>query len=151
MRKALKLLKLFLIGISVVALSATPAFAQNKLDPKVVKECEVINNTYEYLNHSLIIGLPLDVPNRDKAQKELNDLNASRDIILDCGAINYKSWQGIKNDYAKVIKAANKTMKVIILRYKLRQEITITCIKSGLKKDVTSLDPKCPKDYKKLY
>ena len=151
MRKALKMLKLFLIGTSVLALSATPAFAQNKLDPRVVKECEAINNTYEYLNHSLIIGLPLDVPNRDKAQKELNDLNASHDIILECGAISYKSWQSIKNDYAKVVKAANKSMKTIILKYKLRQEITITCIKGGLKKDITSLDPKCPKGYKKLY
>ncbi len=151
MRKARRVPTLFLIGISVVAMSATPAFAQNKPDPKVVKECEAINNTYDYLNHSLIIGLPLDVPNRDKAQKELNNLNASHDIILDCGAISYKSWQGIKNDYAKVIKAANKTMKAIILKYKLKQEITITCIKNGLKKDVTSLEPKCPKGYKKLY
>ena len=151
MRKSLKALASILTVLSIVVISANPAQAQNKPDPKVVKECEAINNTYDYLNHSLIIGLPLDVPNRDKARKELNDLNASYDIILECGAISYKSWQGIKNDYAKVIKAANKTMKAIILKYKLKQEITITCIKNGLKKDVTSLEPKCPKGYKKLY
>jgi hypothetical protein len=151
MRNKLKPLKFFLVGVSVLAVSATSAFAQNKPDPKVVKECEAINNTYDYLNHSLIIGLPLDVPNRDKAQKELNDLNASHDIILECGDISYKSWKGIKEDYEKVVKTANKTMKAIILKYKLQQKITITCIKSGLKKDVTSVDPKCPKGYKKLY
>jgi hypothetical protein len=145
--KLLTVLSLVFLSLS----TPLPVHAQNKPDPRVVKECEAISNTYDYLTNSFIIGLPLDVPNRFEAQRDLANSNASRDIILECGAIDFKSWQSIKDDYLKVIKKANQTMKAIIRKYKLRQEITITCIKNGLKKDITSFDPKCPSGYKKLY
>jgi len=151
MKQGLKALISLLIGLSIVTMSVVPTYAQNKPDPKVVKECEAINETYDSISYSLIRGLPLDKKNRDIAQKEVYEGKASPDILLDCGALNSKTWKSIKNDYSKVVNSANATIKMIIKKYNLVPDKTITCMKSGLKKEVTSSNPKCPPGYKKLY
>lgn len=140
--------------LSIVSLSLTsalPAHAENKPDPKVAKECEAINETYDGMAYGLILRLPLGAKNRDIAQREVNEGKASPDILLECGALDSKTWKSIKNDYSKVVKSANITIKMIIKKYNLIPDKTITCMKNGLKKEVTSTNPKCPRGYKKLY
>ena len=151
MKKSLKALLSLFIGLSIVTMSVGPAHAQNKPDQKVVKECEAINETYDGISYGLIIGLPLDKKNRDIAQREVYEGKASPEILIECGALDSKTWKSIKADYSKVVKSANNTIKMIIEKYNLIPDKTITCMKSGLKKEVTSSNPKCPKGYKKLY
>ena len=151
MKKEAKRLVGFVIGLSIVTTSFSAAHAQNKPDPKVVKACEAINETYDGISYGLIIGLPLDKKNRDIAQKEVYEGKASPEILIECGALDSKTWKSIKADYSKVVKSANKTILAIIKKYNLVPDKTITCMKSGVKEEVTSSSPKCPKGYKKLY
>jgi hypothetical protein len=122
MTKRLIALEAFLLVMSTAVMPLTPALAQSKPDPKVVKECETISNKYDALTFSLINGLPLDVPNRDVAQRELFKLDASPNILIECGYIDAKTWKSIKSDYSKVITSANQTLSNIVSKYKILPE-----------------------------
>jgi len=72
MRKGLKALACFLIGISMAVVSVSPAQAQNKPDPKVMKDCEAVNATYDSATYYLYLQAPLS-KNRDLARVEISN------------------------------------------------------------------------------
>ena len=149
MRKGLKALACLLMGISIVAMSVSPAQAKEKIDRKVEKDCEAVRNTYDYESAGLISNLPFDP---DGAVKEMVDANATTQILIkNCEKLDAKTWKSIKEDHIKVIKKANLELKRIVKKYKLSKIIVLTCMKNGQIKTVESVSPTCPKGFKELY
>jgi hypothetical protein len=151
MRKGLKALACLLMGMSTVVVSVCPAQAQNKPDPKVVKDCEAVNETYDRATYYLYLQAPLS-KNRDLAGVEIGNKQLDMSsILIDCAQIDMKTWKSMKNDYVSVIKSANVELRKIITKYKFLPMINLTCVKNGEIKKIESTNPKCPKGYKKLY
>ncbi len=151
MRKGLKALACFLIGISMAVVSVSPAQAQNKPDPKVMKDCEAVNATYDSATYFLYRQAPLS-KNRDLARVEISNKQLDMtSVLIDCEQIDMKTWKSMKNDYISAIKSANAELKRIITKYKFLPTVNLTCIKNGKITKVESTNPKCPKGYKELY
>ena len=151
MRKSLKALACLLMGASLVVVSGSPAQAQTKADPKVMKDCEAVNEKYDTASYYLFLQAPLS-KNRDLARVEIatKQLDMSS-VLIDCDKIDMKTWKSMKNDYVSVIKSANAELRKIITKYELSPMISLTCAKNGKITKIESTNPKCPKGYKKLY
>jgi hypothetical protein len=146
-----KTLAYLLMGILMAVLSLFPANAQEKIDLKVQKDCEAIRELYDQKSFSLILEMPQS-NDRNAAFKELEKGNASPGILIQrCDLLNAKSWKSIKSDYSKTITKANKELKRIVIKYKLQKSINLTCMKNGVLKEISGIDPKCPKGFKELY
>ena len=151
MRKGLKALACLLMGISLVAMSVNLAHAQTKTDPKVWKDCEAVNGTFDSATYFLYLKAPLS-KNRDLARVEISDKGLDMSsILIDCDKIDSKAWKSMKNDYIAVIKSANTELKKIITKYKFLPTVKLTCVKNGKITKIESTNPKCPKGYKELY
>ncbi len=151
MRKSLKALASILTVLSIVVISANPAQAQNKPDPKVMKDCEAVNETFDNASFFLYLKAPLS-KNRDLARVEIDKKQvAPSQILIDCDKIDIKTWKAMKQDYVSAIKSANTEWKRIVSKYKLLPIVTLTCIKNGKITKIESTNPKCPKGYKELY
>lgn len=151
MRKGLKALACLLLGVSISALSVSPAQAQNKPDPKVLKDCEAVNATYDSATYYLYLHAPLS-KNRDLARYEISDKQLDMtSVLIDCEKIDMKTWKSMKNDYVTAIKNANIELKKIIAKNKLSPTVNLTCIKNGKITKIESTNPKCPNGYKELY
>ena len=151
MRKGPKALAFLLMGISIVLVSVSPAQAQNKPDPKVMKDCEAVNATYDNDSFSLYLHMPLS-PNRDAAGREFSNQKLDpSSVLIDCDKIDMNAWKSMKKDYVSAIKSANKAMKKIVNKYKLAPMVNLTCVKNGKIAKIESTNPKCPKGYKELY
>lgn len=151
MRKGLEVLARLLMGASLVVVSVSPAHAQNKPDPKVMKDCEAVNETFDNASFFLYLDAPLS-KNRDLARLEIGKKElAPSQVLIDCDKIDMKTWKAMKNDYVSVIKNANAELRKIIDKYKLLPMINLTCVKNGKITKIESTNPKCPKGYKKLY
>ena len=135
----------------MVVASVSPAQAQNKPDPKVMKDCEAVNETFDNASFFLQLNAPLS-KNRDLAGQEIGKKQLSpSQVLIDCDKIDMKTWKGMKQDYISAIKSANSDLKKIIVKYKLLPTVNLTCIKSGKIIKIESTNPKCPKGYKELY
>lgn len=151
MSNYLKIIVSTLLGMSTVFFSVSPTQAQNKPDAKVLKDCEEINQTYDYASYSLYMKAPLS-RNRDLARQEIEKkLVAPSAVLIDCGKIDQKTWKMMKNDYISEIILANAELKRIVTQYKLLPLVNLTCLKNGKIKKIQSTNPKCPKGYKELY
>jgi hypothetical protein len=151
MRKGLKELACFLIGISMAVVSVSPAQAQNKPDPKVMKDCEAVNATYDSATYYLYLQAPLS-KNRDLARVEISNKQLDMaSVLIECGKIDVKTWKSMKNDYVSAIKSTNTELKKIIRKYKFLPTVRLTCMKNGKITKIESTNPKCPKGYKELY
>lgn len=151
MNNYLKIFVSILLGISTLYFSVIPTQAQNRPDAKVMKECEEINQIYDYASYSLYMKAPLS-RNRDLARQEIEKkLVAPSAVLIDCGKIDQKTWTMMKYDYISEIKSANADLKRIVTQYKLLPLVNLTCLKNGKIKKVQSTSPKCPKGYKELY
>ena len=139
------------MGACLVIVSVSPANAQNKPDPKVMKDCEAVNEKYDTASYYLFLNAPLS-KNRDLARVEIDDKQLNMpSILIDCDKIDMKTWKSMKNDYVSVIKNANAELRKIITKYKFLPMINLTCVKNGKITKIESTNPKCPKGYKKLY
>ena len=151
MRKGLKALVCLLVGASLMVVSVSPAHAQNKPDPKVMKDCEAVNETYDNASFMLYLQMPLS-HNRDAVGQEFaNQKLDPSSVLIECDKIDMKSWKSMKKDYILAIKSANLAMKKIVTKYKISPLINLTCVKNGKITKIESTNPKCPKGYKKLY
>ena len=146
----IRALSIFTI-VSLSLTSALPAQAQNKPDPKVLKECESVNKGYDMASFWLWKSAPVS-KNRDLAMAEIEKKGLGPGVLLiDCNKIDSKAWKSMKNDYIAVIKSANAELTKIITKYKFLPTVKLTCVKNGKITKIESTDPKCPKGYKKLY
>ena len=151
MRKVPKGSVCLLIGISIVVASVSTAQAQNKSDPKVMKDCEAVNETYDNASFFLYLDAPLS-RNRDLARVEIDKEQLTPgQVLIDCDKIDMKTWKAMKKDYISAIKSANTELKSIVTKYKFLPTVTLTCEKKGKITKVESTSPKCPKGYKELY
>jgi hypothetical protein len=151
MRKGLKALAFLLIGTSVVVVPLSAAQAQNKPDPKVLKDCEAVNETFDNASYFIYLKAPLS-KNRDLARQEIEKKQVTPSLVLiDCGRIDLKTWKAMKRDYISAIKSANNELKRIVTQNKLLPTVSLTCIKNGKITKVVTTNPKCPKGYKELY
>ena len=151
MSKRLQALACLLMGASIVAIPVSPAQAQNKPDPKVMKDCEAVNATYDSATYFLYRQAPLS-KNRDLARVEISNKQLDMtSVLIDCEQIDMKTWKSMKNDYVSAIKSANAELKRIITKYKFLPIVNLTCIKNGKITKVESTSPKCPKGFKELY
>ena len=139
------------MGLSIVVVSVSPAQAQNKPDPKVMKDCEAVNETFDNTSFFLSFNAPLS-KNRDLATQEIGkkQLTPSQ-VLIDCDKIDMKTWKAMKKDYISAIKSANAELKRIVTQNKLLPTVNLTCIKNGKITKIESTNPKCPKGYKELY
>ena len=151
MRKSIKVITSILMGLSIVVVSVSPAQAQNKPDPKVMKDCEAVNETFDNTSFFLYLNAPLS-KNRDLATQEIGkkQLTPSQ-VLIDCDKIDMKTWKAMKKDYISAIKSANAELKRIVTQNKLLPTVNLTCIKNGKITKIESTNPKCPKGYKELY
>ena len=151
MRKSIKVITSILMGLSIVVVSVSPAQAQNKPDPKVMKDCEAVNETFDNTSFFLSFNAPLS-KNRDLATQEIGkkQLTPSQ-VLIDCDKIDMKTWKAMKKDYISAIKSANAELKRIVTQNKLLPTVNLTCIKNGKITKIESTNPKCPKGYKELY
>lgn len=142
---------LFLTMLMTSFLLSIPSHSVPKADPKIVKECDNINATFDRDTFWLMKSAPLS-KNRDLAMQEIvkNDLDPSA-ILIDCELIDRKSWITIKKDYQKVIQATNTKLRKIAIKYNFEALTSITCMKNGKKRIVEAINPKCPFGYKKIY
>lgn len=139
------------MAISILGTSLSSAHAQNKPDPKVIKDCEAVNETYDSATYFQYLKAPLS-KNRDQARLEIDKKQLQMSsILVDCGELDMKTWQSMKNDYLKVIKNANSELKKIVDKYKLAPLVNLTCVKNGKLVKLQEVNPKCPKGYKELY
>lgn len=151
MRKSLKALASILTGLSIAFVSVSPAQAQNKPDPKVMRDCEAVNETFDNASFFLYLKAPLS-KNRDSARLEIDKKQiAPSQILIDCDKIDMKTWKAMKKDYISAIKSANAELKRIVTQNKLLPTVNLTCIKNGKITKIESINPKCPKGYKELY
>jgi len=151
MRQDLKAFVCLLVGMSMAVVSVSAAQAQNKPDPKVMKDCEAVNETFDYPSFFLYMKAPLS-KNRDLARVEIDQEQlAPSQILIDCGKIDFKTWKAMKQGYISEIKSANAGWKRIVTKYKLLPTVTLTCGKNGKIAKIESTSPKCPKGYKELY
>ena len=150
-KKGLKALAGPLTALALVAISVSPALAQTKPDPKVMKDCEAVNESFDNASFFLYLDAPLS-KNRDLATQEIGkkQLTPSQ-VLIDCDKIDMKTWKSMKSDYIAVIKSANMELKKIITKYKLLPTVKLTCVKNGQITKFESTNPKCPKGYKELY
>jgi hypothetical protein len=78
----------------------SPAHSQNKPDPKVIKDCETVNATYDRATYYLYLQAPLS-KNRDLARVEIGNKQLDMSsILIDCGQVDMKTWKSMKNEYA---------------------------------------------------
>ena len=146
----IRALSIFTI-ISLSLTTALPAQAQNKPDPKVLKECESVNKGYDMASFWLWKSAPVS-KNRDLAMGEIEKKGLGPGVLLiDCNKIDPKAWKSMKNDYSGIIKSANAELKKIITKYKFLPTVKLTCVKNGKITKIESTNPKCPKGYKELY
>ena len=152
MRKGLKALACLLMGVSIVAVSVSPAQAQTKADLKAIKECDAVTKKYSNKTYDAVNALirSLDQELQSQAQMEIT-YEISPKIKIDCKKINQKSWKFVKSDYQKAIENAAKELKRIQLKYKESKLINLICIKDGVNQKITGLNPKCPDGFTELY
>jgi hypothetical protein len=148
--KQKKLITIFLvITLSTVPLNA--AYSKNKPDPKVIKDCEIVNESFDNKSYFLFLSAPLS-KNRDLARLEIDKKELAPSLVLiECDKVDMKTWMSIKSDYISVIKKANIELKKIVSKYKFLPMITLTCVKNGKITKVESTNPKCPTGFKELY
>ena len=151
MKIGIKSLASLIMGISIVIGSVSSVHAQVKPDPKVMKDCEAVNETYDRDTYYLFLQAPLS-KNRDLARVEIGDKELDMGtVLIDCDKIDMQTWKSMKKDYSNAIKSANLQLKRIVAKYNLLPIINLTCVKSGKIVKIDSTNPKCPKGYKELY
>lgn len=152
MRKSLKALACILMGISIVAVSVSPAQAQTKADMKAIKDCNLVSKKYSTKTYDSVGRLisSLDPELRSQAYMEMT-YEITPKILIDCKKLNQKSWKLIKSDYQKAIENAGKELKRIQLKYKDSKQINLICIKDGVNQKITGINPKCPDGFTELY
>jgi hypothetical protein len=151
MKKYLELLAILLMGISMVATPLNPAHGQDRPDPKVWKDCEAVNQTYDSSTYYLYLKAPMS-ENRDLARVEISNKQLDMSsVLVDCERLDMKTWKSMKNDYISAIKSANLELRKIVARNNLLPIVKLTCIKNGKIAKIESINPKCPQGYKELY
>jgi hypothetical protein len=58
MKKCLGSLAILLMGILIVAMPLNPVYDQTRPDPKVWKDCEAVNHTYDSSTYYLYLKAP---------------------------------------------------------------------------------------------